>query len=114
MVTRNEFQLTVSTTVLYGSSVWSRDLPSTYRRSVLSSLGAIAFGGIAGRTSAELNDPPASSLRFNYDHDVPHSITMRVTGVGPSPGIVPVTSRENRLFRRPRERSPRPRSSTPG
>lgn len=64
-------------------------MPSTNRRSVLSSLGAIAFGGIAGCTSAEPDGPPAGSLRFKNDHDVPHSITMRVTGVGSSPGDRP-------------------------
>lgn len=64
-------------------------MPSTSRRSVLASVGAIAIGGIAGCSTSESTETPAGSLRFKNDHDVPHSITIRVTGVGSTPGDRP-------------------------
>lgn len=35
------------------------------------------------------DDLPAESLQFVNDHDLPHSIAMRVTGVGTRPGDGP-------------------------
>lgn len=61
-------------------------MPSTDRRTVLASLGAVALGGVAGCASGA---PPAGSLRFVNEHTVPHSLSVRVTGVGAAPGDGP-------------------------
>lgn len=60
-------------------------MPSTRRR-FLGTLGAGALAGLAGCSLSPSEEPPAGSLRFENRHDVPHSITMRVTGVGTQPG----------------------------
>ncbi|MFB6087937.1 MAG: hypothetical protein ABEJ85_05395 [Haloarculaceae archaeon] len=64
-------------------------MPSTTRRSVLASLGAVAVGSIAGCNAVGSADPPAGSLRFVNDHDLPHAIRMEVTDVGDAPGDGP-------------------------
>lgn len=64
-------------------------MPSTTRRTVLASLGAVALGGASGCASLTSDDPPAGSLRFRNDHVLPHAITMRVAAVGSSPGDRP-------------------------
>ncbi len=56
------------------------------RRTLLGSVGTVALGGLAGCSSLGTQEPPAGSLRFENDHDLPHSITVRVTGVGARPG----------------------------
>jgi len=64
-------------------------VPSTSRRTLLASLGSVAVGGLAGCASLRSDRPPAGSLRFENDHDLPHAITMRVTDVGSDPGNGP-------------------------
>jgi hypothetical protein len=71
-------------------------VPSTTRRDLLTALGTTttaALAGCAGLRSGESNDPPAGSLRFVNDDVVPHTITMRVVGVGAAPGDDPGTVR---------------------
>ena len=64
-------------------------MPSRERRSLLATLGTVAVSSVAGCASLWSNRPPAGSLRFVNEHSVPHSISMRVTGVGSSPGDGP-------------------------
>ncbi|WP_135806310.1 hypothetical protein [Halorussus marinus] len=61
-------------------------MSSTTRRSVLAALSSAAVVATAGCSSIRSDDPPAGSLRFVNDDDVPHTITMGVTGVGDEPG----------------------------
>ena len=61
------------------------------RRAVLASFGSLAIGGFAGCSTGRSERPPAGSLRFANDDDVPHSLTVRVTDVGSSPGDGPGT-----------------------
>ena len=82
-------------------------MPSTTRRALLAALGTAGGAGLAGCSglgTGGTDDPPAGSLRFENDHDLPHAVSMRVTGVGTEPGdgpsevtgepIVPNTQRE--------------------
>lgn len=61
-------------------------MPSTSRRSVLASLGIVALAGCGFRSDG---GPPAGSLRFVNEHELPHAISMQVTGVGATPGHGP-------------------------
>ncbi|NEU56238.1 hypothetical protein [Halorussus sp. MSC15.2] len=61
-------------------------MPSTERRIFLGSLGTVALGGLAGCSVLGSDEPPAGSLRFRNDDTLPHSISVRVTGVGARPG----------------------------
>ena len=61
-------------------------MPSTGRRTLLASFGAVALGSVAGCASIGSERPPAGSLQFGNDHVVPHSVTMRVDDVGSEPG----------------------------
>jgi hypothetical protein len=75
-----------------------------YRRTFLTSIGSIPLAGLAGCSAESSESPPAGSLRFVNEHNVPHAIRMRVTGVGSTPGdtqgavegdpIVPAAQRE--------------------
>ena len=58
---------------------------ATDRRSVLATLGSVAVAGLAGCSTGRSGEPPAGSLRFENDHDLPHSITLRVVDVGAEP-----------------------------
>lgn len=69
-------------------------MPSTTRRSLLVTLGA-AIGSLSGCTTDQSDNPPAGSLRFVNEHTVPHSVTMRTTGVGSEPGDEPGAVRGN-------------------
>ncbi|WP_254838694.1 hypothetical protein [Natronomonas marina] len=62
-------------------------MSSPNRRSLLTSLGAVTVGGLAGCTSLLDREPPAGSLRF--ENDLPHAIRFEVTGVGTEPGEEP-------------------------
>ena len=67
-------------------------MPSTTRRALLATLGSAGIAGLAGCRDLGLrgtDDPPAGSLRFECDHTVPHTVAMRVTGVGTAPGDGP-------------------------
>jgi hypothetical protein len=64
-------------------------MPSSTRRSLLAAFGALTAGGVAGCSSVSNDDPPAGSLRFRNDHDLPHDVRIRVTGVGTAPGEEP-------------------------
>jgi hypothetical protein len=64
-------------------------MPSPDRRTVLASLGTALAGGLAGCGSVGGDSPSAGSLRFQNDHDLPHSIRIEVTGVGTEPGDDP-------------------------
>lgn len=52
------------------------------RRGFLASLGTIAISGLAGCSLLQSESPPAGSLRFVNNSNLPHSITVRVTDVG--------------------------------
>lgn len=64
-------------------------MPSTDRRSFVASLGTVATVGLAGCGLGGESEPPAGSLRIENNHDLPHGIRMRVTGVGSEPGDGP-------------------------
>lgn len=64
-------------------------MPSISRRSLLASLGTIGLASLAGCSLQGDNRPPAGSLQFVNEHDLPHAISMRVTGVGAEPGDRP-------------------------
>lgn len=59
------------------------------RRSFLTTVGAASLATIAGCGMPGSEKPPAGSLRFVNDHDLPHTISMEVTGVGSRPGDAP-------------------------
>lgn len=61
-------------------------MPSPNRRTVLTALGTVTVGSLPGCAYLSDDSPPAGSLRFTNDHDLPHSIRMEVTGVGADPG----------------------------
>lgn len=64
-------------------------MPSTSRRSLLASLGTVTVAGLAGCSLGRNDRPPAGGLQFVNDHDLPHAVSMRVTGVGTEPGDGP-------------------------
>lgn len=64
-------------------------MPSLTRRSVLATVWAVTAGGLAGCGALSDRSPPAGSLRFVNDHDLPHSIRLAVTDVGAEPGSEP-------------------------
>jgi hypothetical protein len=64
-------------------------VPSTRRRAFLASLGSAAAFGLAGCSRLRSGEPPAGSLRFENDHDLPHAITVAVTDVGTDTGDDP-------------------------
>ncbi|WP_435348701.1 hypothetical protein [Haloarchaeobius sp. HRN-SO-5] len=55
------------------------------RRRLLATVGSVAIGSLAGCSalSSEGADAPAGSLKFVNEHTLPHSVGLRVTGVGP-------------------------------
>jgi hypothetical protein len=59
------------------------------RRSVLAGVGTVVIGGVAGCSSPLSDRPPAGTLRFVNDHNLPHLVSMQVIGVGSSPGEGP-------------------------
>jgi hypothetical protein len=61
-------------------------MPSIPRRRFLAALSGAAAGGLAGCGSLSDQSPPAGSLRFENDHNLPHSIRLEVTGVGTESG----------------------------
>jgi hypothetical protein len=64
-------------------------MPPTRRRDVLAALGTAAVGGLAGCADLLSDRPPAGSLRFENDHDLPHVVSVRVTDVGAEVGDGP-------------------------
>lgn len=64
-------------------------MPSIRRRSVLGAVGTVVLGSLAGCSALSDDRPPAGSLRFVNDDDLPHVISIRVTGVGSEPGEEP-------------------------
>jgi len=64
-------------------------MPSPTRRSLLTALGTVTVGSLAGCTELFDDSPPAGSLRFENSHTLPHSIRFEVTGVGDEPGEGP-------------------------
>ena len=55
------------------------------RHTLLAALGTAATGVLAGCASPFSDEPPAGSLRFVNDHELPHVLGMRVVDVGSSP-----------------------------
>jgi hypothetical protein len=74
-----------------GESV-GRGPASPTRREVLLTMGGGASLGLAGCSSGGRTEErvPAGSLRFANEHDLPHAIGLRVTGVAPVDGDGPV------------------------
>ncbi|MFC4553067.1 MULTISPECIES: hypothetical protein [Halorussus] len=64
-------------------------MPSANRRLLLTSLGSVAVGSLAGCTGVTSDELPAGSLRFENEHELPHVIAMRVTDIGSGPGDGP-------------------------
>ena len=64
-------------------------MPSLNRRALLASTGTVALGGLAGCGFLSDQSLPAGSLRFDNNHDLPHSIRLEVTDVGDVPGDEP-------------------------
>lgn len=64
-------------------------MPSLNRRTFLTALGTVTVGSLSGCAFLSDQSPPAGSLRFENDHDLPHSIRIEVTGVGAEPGEGP-------------------------
>lgn len=64
-------------------------MPSIHRRTFLTTVGSVTVASLAGCSSKSSQRPPAGSLRFVNEDTVPHAITMRVTGVGETPGDAP-------------------------
>lgn len=64
-------------------------MPSANRRLLLASLGSVAVGSLAGCAGVTSDEPPAGSLRFENEHELPHVIAMRVADVGSGPGNGP-------------------------
>jgi hypothetical protein len=62
-------------------------MPSSSRRSVVAALGTLALAGCADLGGSE--DPPAGTLRFVNDDDLPHAVSVRVLDVGTAPGEAP-------------------------
>lgn len=79
-------------------------MPSTSRRAVLAGVATGTLGGLAGCAAGDTDDPPAGSLRFVNDHDLPHEILFRVTSVGREPGDAPGSTR-GEVTVRPAQRS---------
>lgn len=73
---------------IYHSWVPVTCMPSLSRRSFLATLGTATVASLAGCGFGE-SDLPAGSLQFVNNHDLPHRIGMRVTGVGTEPGDGP-------------------------
>jgi hypothetical protein len=59
------------------------------RRTLLTAAGSVSLGSLAGCTDLLSRSPPAGSLRFENDHDLPHTIRLEVTGVGAEPSDGP-------------------------
>ncbi|SEP33852.1 hypothetical protein SAMN05216388_11021, partial [Halorientalis persicus] len=55
------------------------------RRALLSSLGVVVASSLTGCSTPGNEEPPAGSLRFANQHDLPHSIGLTVTGIGSEP-----------------------------
>ncbi|MFB6146944.1 MAG: hypothetical protein ABEJ08_04585 [Halobacteriaceae archaeon] len=66
-------------------------MPSISRRSVLGAVGTVLLGSLAGCSALSDDRSPAGSLRFVNEDDLPHVISVRVTGVGSEPGEEPGT-----------------------
>jgi len=64
-------------------------MPSATRRSILASLGTAGLTVLAGCGFNEADEPSAGSLQFVNEHELPHAVSMRVTGVGSTPGDGP-------------------------
>jgi len=60
-------------------------MPSSTRRQILGATGTAALGALAG-CSLRDSDPPAGTLTLQNDDSVPHTLWMRVTGVGSQRG----------------------------
>lgn len=48
------------------------------RRALLTTLGAFGSAGLAGCSNLSNDDPPAGSLRFENEDDLPHVIRVAV------------------------------------
>jgi hypothetical protein len=59
------------------------------RRTLLKTTAAGAIGSLAGCTGLLDRSPPAGSLRFENNDNLPHAIRVEVTGVGAEPGDGP-------------------------
>ncbi|GAA0645699.1 hypothetical protein [Salarchaeum japonicum] len=59
-------------------------IPWCSRRRFLATVGVGLTGSVAGCTSGD-DDYPAGTLRFANNHDLPHSLSLRVTDVGARP-----------------------------
>lgn len=64
-------------------------MPSLDRRTLLAALGTATAGSLSGCAALTEQSPPAGSLQFENEHDLPHSIRIEVTGVGAEPGEGP-------------------------
>jgi hypothetical protein len=64
---------------------------ATRRRSVLGAIGTVLLGSVAGCSVLGDERPAAGSLRFVNDDDLPHVVSMQVTGAGADPGEEPGT-----------------------
>ncbi|MFB6198277.1 MAG: hypothetical protein ABEI52_08440 [Halobacteriaceae archaeon] len=67
------------------------NLPSVSRRSILRAVGTGMLGSLAGCSALGTDRPPAGSLRFTNDDNLPHMISVRVTDVGATLGSKPGT-----------------------
>lgn len=56
------------------------------KRRALLGLSAGAFVGVAGCSTSDQSDPPAGSLRFSNQDDLPHAIRLVVSGAGAERG----------------------------
>jgi hypothetical protein len=59
------------------------------RRTLLRTAAAGAIGSLAGCTDLLDRSPPAGSLRFENNDNLPHAIRVEVTDVGAEPGDGP-------------------------
>ncbi|MFB6152591.1 MAG: hypothetical protein ABEJ40_12370 [Haloarculaceae archaeon] len=64
-------------------------MAETNRRAFCGAVGTAVLTGFTGCSTLGSKDPPAGSLRFANSDDVPHVISVRVTGVGAEPGDSP-------------------------
>lgn len=70
-------------------------MPSPNRRTFLAALATGTLVSLTGCASSVDESPPAGSLRFVNNHNLPHSIRIEVTGVGATPGEEPGKVRDD-------------------
>lgn len=64
-------------------------MPSHTRRRFLTGFGTTALAGLAGCAEFTSSRPPAGSLRFVNDDEVPHELRIQVIDVGSEPADDP-------------------------